>query len=122
MTSTCLPLRGRRQQRLSNVYLHYTLDLWIAQQFKQTCRGEVYYYRYADDFLACFQFREEAARFLDELAVRLGQFHLELEATKTKLVEFGRFAEERTKQRGEKPGTFDFLGFTHYSGHTSPKL
>jgi RNA-directed DNA polymerase len=104
---------------LSNVYLHYALDLWFEQRFKRTCRGEAYYFRYADDFLACFQYREDAKRFMRELEQRLAQFHLELETTKTRLVEFGRFAEERAKQRGQKPGTFDFLGFTHYCGHTA---
>jgi RNA-directed DNA polymerase len=113
-----VPQGGNLSPLLSNVYLHYTLDLWFEQRFKRTCRGEAYYFRFADDFLACFQYREEAARFLRELEERLGQFHLELEATKTKLVEFGRFAEERTRQRGQRPGTFDFLGFTHYCGHT----
>ncbi|MGH9882684.1 MAG: reverse transcriptase domain-containing protein, partial [Pyrinomonadaceae bacterium] len=114
-----VPQGGNLSPLLSNVYLHYTLDLWFERRFKRTCQGEAYYFRYADDFLACFQYREDAERFLRELGERLAQFHLELEATKTRLVEFGRFAEERTKQRGEKPGTFDFLGFTHYCGHTA---
>lgn len=114
-----VPQGGNLSPLLSNVYLHYTLDLWFARRFKPTCRGEAYYLRFADDFLACFQYRQEAERFLRELAERLNQFHLELESTKTRLVEFGRFAEERTRQRGQKPGTFDFLGFTHYCGHTA---
>jgi RNA-directed DNA polymerase len=114
-----VPQGGNLSPLLSNVYLHYTLDLWFERRFKRTCRGEAYYFRYADDFLACFQYREDAERFLHELGERLAQFHLELEATKTRLVEFGRFAEERTRQRGQKPGTFEFLGFTHYCGHTA---
>ena len=103
---------------LSNVYLHYALDLWFEGRFKRTCRGEAYYFRYADDFLACFQYREEAERFHEELAARLGQFHLELEPTKTRLLEFGRFANDSARGRGQRPETFDFLGFTHYCGHT----
>lgn len=114
-----VPQGGNLSPLLSNIYLHYTLDLWFARRFKQTCRGEAYYFRYADDFLACFQYRDEAERFLREVGERLAQFHLELEVTKTRLVEFGRFAEERTRQRRQKPGTFDFLGFTHYCGHTA---
>ena len=113
-----VPQGGNLSPLLSNVYLHYTLDLWFERRFKRTCRGEAYYCRYADDFLACFQYREDAERFLAEMGERLGQFHLELEATKTRLLEFGRFAEERAKRRGEEPKTFDFLGFTHYCGHT----
>ena len=114
-----VPQGGNLSPLLSNVYLHYTLDLWFARRFKRTCRGEAYYFRYADDFLACFQHREDAERFLKELGERLAQFHLELEATKTRLLEFGRFAEERAERRGQKPETFDFLGFTHYCGHTA---
>ena len=114
-----VPQGGNLSPLLSNVYLHYTLDLWFARRFKRTCRGEAYYFRYADDFLACFQYRDDGERFLSEVGERLAQFHLQLEATKTRLVEFGRFAEERTRQRRQKPGTFDFLGFTHYCGHTA---
>lgn len=113
-----VPQGGNLSPLLSNVYLHYTLDLWFERRFKQTCRGEAHYFRYADDFLACFQYREDAERFLAELAERLAQFHLQLEASKTRLVEFGRDAEERTRRGGRRPGTFDFLGFTHYCGHT----
>lgn len=113
-----VPQGGNLSPLLSNVYLHYTLDLWFERRFKQTCRGEAYYFRYADDFLACFQYREDAERFLQEMAARLAQFHLEVEPSKTKLLEFGRFAEENARRRGQKPKTFDFLGFTHYCGHT----
>lgn len=113
-----VPQGGNLSPLLSNVYLHYTLDLWFERRFKQTCRGEAYYFRYADDFLACFQYREDAERFLKEMAARLEQFHLEVEPSKTKLLEFGRFAEENARGRGQKPETFDFLGFTHYCGHT----
>lgn len=113
-----VPQGGNLSPLLSNIYLHYTLDLWFERRFKQTCRGEAYYFRYADDFLACFQYREDAERFLKEMAARLAQFHLEIEPSKTKLLEFGRFAEENARRRGRKPETFDFLGFTHYCGHT----
>jgi RNA-directed DNA polymerase len=113
-----VPQGGNLSPLLSNVYLHYTLDLWFERRFKRTCRGAAYYFRYADDFLTCFQYREDAERYRKELGERLGQFHLELEPTKTRLLEFGRFAEERARRRGQKPETFDFLGFTHYCGHT----
>lgn len=113
-----VPQGGNLSPLLSNVYLHYTLDLWFERRFKPKCRGDAYYFRYADDFLAGFQYREDAERFLRELGERLAQFHLELEATKTRLLEFGRFAEEQAQRRGGRPKTFDFLGFTHYCGHT----
>jgi len=113
-----VPQGGNLSPLLSNVYLHYALDLWFERRFKQRCQGEAYYFRFADDFLACFQYREDAERFLKELAARLAQFHLELESRKTRLLEFGRFAPERAQRRGRRPETFDFLGFTHYCGQT----
>lgn len=113
-----VPQGGNLSPLLSNVYLHYSLDLWFERRFKQTCRGEAYYFRFADDFLACFQYREDAERFLKEMKARLAQFQLEIEPSKTKLLAFGRFAEENARRYGRKPETFDFLGFTHYCGLT----
>jgi group II intron reverse transcriptase/maturase len=113
-----VPQGGNLSPLLSNVYLHYALDLWVERRYKRKCLGEAYYFRFADDFLAGFQYREDAERFLQEMGERLGQFHLALEASKTRLLEFGRFAEEHARRRGERPETFDFLGFTHYCGHT----
>ena len=70
--------------------------------------------RYIDDFVVCFQFQADACRFQDVLKKRLGKFSLSLEPTKTKLIEFGRFAAERAKRKGRKAETLYFLGFTHY--------
>ena len=112
------PQGGSLSPLLSNVYLHYVLDLWFERRFRKQCRGEAYYFRFADDFLACFQYREDAARFLAELKERLGKFHLEVEETKTKLLKFGRYAQEDAEREGQKPETFTFLGFTHYCGQT----
>jgi len=112
------PQGGSLSPLLSNVYLHYALDLWFERCFRKQCRGEAYYFRFADDFLACFQFKEDAVRFLQELKERLGKFHLEVEPTKTKLLAFGRFARRDAQRRGQKPEEFDFLGFTHYCGLT----
>jgi group II intron reverse transcriptase/maturase len=112
------PQGGSLSPLLSNVYLHYALDLWFERCFRKQCRGEAYYFRFADDFLACFQFKEDAERFLQELKERLGKFHLEVEPTKTKLLAFGRFARRDAQRRGQKPEEFDFLGFTHYCGLT----
>ena len=100
---------------IANIYMHYTLALWFELKFKKTCRGESGLVIYADDFIATFQYKEDAERFLKETAERFTTVGLELESDKTRLVEFGRFAEEAGKKRGAgKPETFDFLGFTHY--------
>ena len=113
-----VPQGGSLSPLLSNVYLHYTLDLWFERRFRSQCRGEAYYFRFADDFVACFQHREDAVSFLRGMERRLEKFHLEIEPSKTKLLEFGRFAEERAQKRGKIPEQFDFLGFTHYGSTT----
>ena len=102
---------------LANVYLHYVFDLWIEAWRKKVARGVVIVVRYADDLVVGFESRAEAERFLEEFRERLAKFGLELHAEKTRLIEFGRFAEQNRKRRGEgKPETFTFLGFTHYCG------
>ena len=71
--------------------------------------------RHIDDFVLCFQYREDALCVQDVLRKRLGKFGLTLEAKKTKLVEFGRFAQKWASKRGRKrPETIYFLGFTLY--------
>ena len=113
-----VPQGGNLSPLLSNIYLHYALDLWFERVFRRQCRGEAQYFRYADDYLACFQNQKEAESFMKEMKERLEKFHLEIEPSKTKLIEFGRFAEKNAHKRGKKPETFDFLGFTHYCGKT----
>jgi len=105
---------------LANVYLHYSFDLWVNVWRKKRAQGEVVVIRYADDSIAGFQYETDADRFLENLRERLTKFGLELHPDKTRRIEFGRFAEENRKRRGEgKPETFDFLGFTHISGKNS---
>jgi len=100
---------------IANIYMHYALALWYEIKLKKTLRGESGLVIYADDFVATFQYKEDAARFLEAVKERFATFGLELEPDKTRLLEFGRFAEQDRKKRGEgRPETFDFLGFTHY--------
>jgi RNA-directed DNA polymerase len=100
---------------LANVYLHYVFDLWIELWRQKVASGEVVVVRYADDLVVGFQHRKDAERFLKEFKERLASFALELHPEKTRLIEFGRFAQLNRKRRGEgKPETFTFLGFTHY--------
>jgi RNA-directed DNA polymerase len=104
---------------LANVYLHYAFDLWADQWRRRHARGEVIVVRWADDFIVGFQHRGDAERFLGELRGRLAKFSLELSESKTRLIEFGRFAAERRARRGAgKPETFEFLGFTHICAKT----
>jgi group II intron reverse transcriptase/maturase len=103
---------------LSNIYLHYVLDQWFSRRVSRQSRGEAYYFRFADDYVACFQHKDDAARYQRQLKERLEAFGLELAEEKTRCIEFGRFAREDAYRRGEKPKEFTFLGFTHYCGKT----
>ena len=102
---------------LANIYLHYILDNWFDVIVQRQCQGQCYLIRYADDFVCCFQNKYEAEIFRQRLEARFAKYGLRLAEEKTKILEFGRFAEENRRRRGEgKPETFDFLGFTFYCG------
>jgi len=116
-TKTGTPQGSVASPILANIYLHYVFDLWVDVWRKKYARGEVVVIRYADDTILGFQHQADADRFLENLQARLRKFGLELHPDKTRLVEFGRYAEQNRERRGEgKPETFDFLGFTHISG------
>jgi len=109
------PQGGLISPIMSNIYLHYVLDLWFEKHVRQKCRGEAYIVRYADDFVCCFEYEEEAQAFYKALKGRLEKFGLEVSESKTKIIPFGRKAEKESQRtKGSKPETFDFLGFTHY--------
>lgn len=108
------PQGGVISPLLANIYLHYTLDIWFEKRIKRNSQGYTRLIRYADDYVACFQFAEDAKQFMQDMEVRLNQFHLEVAPEKTKLFEFGKFAQSKAKSRGERTATFDFLGLTHY--------
>ncbi len=103
---------------LSNIYLHYVLDLWFCRRVKRQCRGQAYYFRFADDFLACFEYKDDAQTFRQRLEDRLEGFSLQLSLEKTHCIEFGRWSRHNARKKGRKPKEFTFLGFTHYSGKT----
>ncbi|MGG2026120.1 group II intron reverse transcriptase/maturase [Gottfriedia sp. S16(2024)] len=116
-TDNGTPQGGVISPVLANVYLHYVLDLWFEKSVKKQCEGQAYLVRYADDFVCCFQFKNEAQEFFQSLKLRLKKFNLEIAEDKTKIIPFGRLAEKLEKHQGNgKPETFDFLGFTHYCG------
>jgi group II intron reverse transcriptase/maturase len=99
---------------LANIYLHYVLDEWLEEVVKPRLRGEAYEIRYADDFILCFQDRQDAEKVLGVLRERFGKYGLKLHPEKTRLIEFGRKALAKSEEAGgNKPATFDFLGFTH---------
>jgi group II intron reverse transcriptase/maturase len=106
--SVCSPV-------IANIYMHYVLVWWYEEKVKPLLRGYSGLVVYADDFVACFQYKEDAEKFHELLKRRMKHFGLSLEEEKSRLIEFGRFAEENRRRKGKgKPETFTFLGFTHY--------
>lgn len=103
---------------LANLYLHVVLDEWVEQTVKPRMQGDVTLFRFCDDFIVCFQYRNDAEKFHKVLPKRFERFGLTLHAEKTKLIEFGRFAEVNCRNKGRKPPTFEFLGFVFFGGRT----
>lgn len=103
------PQGGNISPLLSNIYLHYVLDEWFTEQIQPLLQGKSTLIRFADDFVLLFNNRTDAQRVMKVLPKRLGKYGLTLHPEKTKLIELDG-------KEGQKPGTFDFLGFTHYMG------
>lgn len=115
-TNEGAPQGGPCSPTLSNVYLHYVLDLWVEKVIKRDMQGFVELVRYCDDFVILVQYKEEAEKILKLLEVRLNKFGLNLSKDKTRLIEFGKYAKANAKRKDKKPDAFDFLGFTHFCG------
>jgi len=104
---TGTPQGGVVSPVLANIYLHYALDLWFERVVRPQQQGRCRIIRYADDFVACFEYRHEADAFEKALKDRLAKFGLEVAADKTKTLRFGH-------NGGPHNGRFDFLGFEFY--------
>jgi group II intron reverse transcriptase/maturase len=111
------PQGGVVSPLLANVYLHYVLDVWFAQEVPPRLRGRAFLIRYADDFVMGFACEEDARRVLDVLPKRFGKYGLALHPDKTRLVPFHR-PPSSGEAEGGGPGTFELLGFTHYWGRS----
>ncbi|MDZ7754036.1 MAG: reverse transcriptase domain-containing protein [Gammaproteobacteria bacterium] len=111
------PQGGLVSPVLANIYLHYVLDLWFEARYARQCQGKAYLIRYADDYIACFQYEEDAKGFHQAMKARLSAFDLEVEPSKTAILRFGSTALRIPAREGE-PKTFSFLGFTHYVGRS----
>ena len=100
---------------ISNVFLHYVLDLWFEHEVKPRLRRPAHLIRYADDFVIGFRDHRDAQRVMDVVPKRFGRYGLTVHPTKTKLVPLRPPSSTgRKDSRGERPGSFDLLGFTHY--------
>lgn len=111
-TNSGTPQGSNLSPVLANICMHYTLTLWFSKVIIPKMKGQCFITVYADDYVCGFQHKWEAEEFYKLLVKRLNKFNLELEPSKSRMMEFGRFAERNAKDG--KPETFDFLGFTHY--------
>lgn len=112
------PQGGVVSPLLANIYLHHVLDVWYEEQVRPRLRGKAFLVRYCDDFVIVFERADDAHRVQEVLPKRFARFGLELHPDKTRLVPFRRPRYGSRPGRGERPGSFDFLGFTHYWAHS----
>ena len=104
---------------LANIYMHHVLILWFRETYTKRGSGDSFLVNYADDYIAGFEKKWEAEKYYREMQERLWKYGLEIERSKSRLIEFGRYAKERRKRKGKgKPETFDFLGYTFYCGES----
>lgn len=109
------PQGGVISPLLSNIYLHEVLDKWFVESVQPACQGRTFMVRYADDFVMGFERLEDVHKVQRVIAKRFARFGLKINTEKTRLVRFGR-PPRVGGCSGDKPETFDFLGFTHYWG------
>jgi len=100
---------------LANAYLHYVLDVWFHEVVLPRLKGRAFLIRYADDFVIAFTDEQDARRVQEVVPQRFAKYGLAIHPDKTRLIRFGRPTRKKVP-REERPGTFDFLGFTHYWG------
>lgn len=110
------PQGGNLSPILSNIFLHYVLDLWFDRRVKRQVRGACSLVRYADDFVCLIQYQDDARHVAEVLRERFARFDLELHPEKTRVLSFGRYERENAKRQNRRAHTFDFLGFTHFCG------
>jgi group II intron reverse transcriptase/maturase len=108
------PQGGVVSPLLANIYLHYVLDQWFAREVQPRLQGRAFVVRYADDFVIGFTEDEDARRVMAVLPKRFGKYGLTIHPDKTRLVLFRKPQGDRRPAEGHEPGTFDFLGFTHF--------
>ena len=108
------PQGGNLSPVLSNIFLHYVLDLWFEKKVKPLTRGACCLVRYADDFICMVKNKDNAQRIEQALRGRFTKFSLKLHPEKTRTISFGRYERENAKRQNRRTNTFDFLGFTHY--------
>ena len=115
-TTEGTPQGGNFSPILSNIFLHYVLDLWFEKKIKPRVKGACQLVRYADDFICMVQYVDDARYIEQAMRERFAKFGLELHPDKTRVIVFDVRAIERDKAGNHSVRTFDFLGFTHFWG------
>jgi len=82
------PQGGVVSPTLSNVFLHYVLDLWFENEVKPCLAGPAFLIRFADDFVIGFRNERDAQRVMEVIPKRFGKYGQTVHPTKTKLVPF----------------------------------
>jgi len=103
------PQGGTISPLLSNIYLHYVLDLWFEKKIKKQLSGRASLVRYADDFSILFKFESEMKTVKTLLVARLDQFGLAIADDKTHMTNLTPRA-----NRGKDRRRMTFLGFSIY--------
>ena len=105
---------------LANIYMHHVLTLWFKLVVQREMQGECFLVNFADDFVAGFQYKWEAENYYKLLKERMGKFGLQLEDSKSRLLQSGAYIARAKQKSGEciRLQTFDFLGFTFYCGRS----
>jgi group II intron reverse transcriptase/maturase len=112
------PQGGNLSPMLSNIFLHYVLDLWFEKRIKPQVKGWCDLVRYADDFICMVQYRNGAWYIERAIGERFATVGLELHPEKTRVISFGRYERENAERQNRRANTFDFVGFTHYCGRS----
>jgi group II intron reverse transcriptase/maturase len=118
LTERGTPQGGNLSPILSNIFLHYVLDLWFEKKIKPQASGVCQMVRYADDFVCMIQYQDDARHVEQALRERFAKFGLELHSKKTRTISFGRYERENAQRQRRQAHTFDFLGFTHFCGQS----
>jgi RNA-directed DNA polymerase len=115
---TGAPQGGVISPVLSNIYLHEVLDVWFERQVRPMLTGRGTLIRYADDFVMVFEQERDAKRMMEALPKRCGKYGLTIHPDKTRMLRFERPSLKQDGTKGDGPGSFDFLGFSHFWGRT----
>lgn len=105
---------------LSNVFLHYVLDVWFEEEVKPRLAGPGFLIRFADDFAIGVRHERDAHRIMEVLPKRFAKYGLTVHPDKTRLICFRSpsLPSDETEDSRARPETFALLGFTHYWGRT----